>query len=128
MLQTDLQDKYILRPGELHTVMAMLRTIGSFIDNSGVDSAWIQSNIYGQSTCNQIINGNHVKRGLKAHIMTLLALFHLYKDVFFRSHSELELALKGVLDDFNEHVKQKPVRQFEELTAALLMLSQRKKQ
>lgn len=102
MLQTDLQDKYILRPGELHTVMAMLRTIGSFIDNSGVDSAWIQSNIYGQSTCNQIINGNHVKRGLKAHIMTLLTLFHLYKDVFFRSYPELELGLKGALDDFND--------------------------
>ena len=32
----------LLRPGELHVVMAMLRTIGSYIDSSGIDMCWIE--------------------------------------------------------------------------------------
>ena len=91
MLETSLHNKYILRPGELHTVMAMQRTIDSFVDNSGIDSA-----------CSQILNGNHVKRGLKAHSMTLLALFRLYKGVSFHSYPEIELELKRSPEDFND--------------------------
>ena len=40
----------ILRPGELHIVMAMLRTIGSYIENSEIDMFWIESELYGPST------------------------------------------------------------------------------
>lgn len=32
----------ILRPGELHIVMAQLRTICSFMENSGLDLCWIE--------------------------------------------------------------------------------------
>ncbi|CAH3136345.1 unnamed protein product, partial [Porites lobata] len=52
----------LLRPGELHVVMAMLRTIGSYIDSSGIDMCWIESELYGPSTVKQIIDGKHVKR------------------------------------------------------------------
>ena len=49
MAQDDL--KYlILRPRELHIVMAMLRTIGAYIENSGIDMSWIESELYGPST------------------------------------------------------------------------------
>jgi len=30
-----------VRPGELHIVMAQLRTIGAFIENSGLDMCWV---------------------------------------------------------------------------------------
>ncbi|KAK3744219.1 hypothetical protein QZH41_013574, partial [Actinostola sp. cb2023] len=33
----------ILRPGELHIVMAQLRTLGAFIKNSSIDMAWVES-------------------------------------------------------------------------------------
>jgi len=38
----------ILRPGELHIciVMAQLRTLGAFIENSGIDMAWVESELY----------------------------------------------------------------------------------
>ena len=45
----------ILRPGELHILMAQLRTIGAFIENSGIDIAWIESDLYGPNTVKQIL-------------------------------------------------------------------------
>ena len=69
MARNDL-NHLILRPGELHIVMAMLRTIGAYIDSSGIDMCWIESELYGPSTVKQILDGNHVKRGEKAHMIT----------------------------------------------------------
>ena len=71
MARNDL-NHLILRPGhdELHIVMAMLRTIGAYIDSSGIDMCWIESELYGPSTVKQIHDGNHVKIGEKAHMIT----------------------------------------------------------
>ena len=78
----------ILRPGELHIVMAQLRSIGAFIENSGIDMAWVESELYGPSTVKQIIDGKHVKRGETAHLVTLQALFILYQEAFLQQESE----------------------------------------
>ena len=40
--------------GELHVVFAVLKAIGKFIDNSGLDQAFIEAGIYGPSTMEQI--------------------------------------------------------------------------
>ena len=61
MARDDLKTIF-LRPGELHILMAQLRTIGAFIENIGIDMAWIESNLYGPNTVKQILEGNHVKR------------------------------------------------------------------
>lgn len=61
----------ILRPGELHIVMAMLRATGDYIENSGLDMSLTESELYGPTTVKQILDGNHVKRGLNAHMITL---------------------------------------------------------
>ena len=46
MARNDL-NHLILRRGhdELHIVMAMLRTIGGYIDSSGIDMCWIESEL-----------------------------------------------------------------------------------
>ena len=80
------QGKWILRPGELHTVMAQLRTIGSYIESSGLDGVWTESDIYGPATVKQILEGKNVKRGIEAHMTTLQALFSLYAEEFFIQH------------------------------------------
>ncbi|KXJ12360.1 hypothetical protein AC249_AIPGENE6741 [Exaiptasia diaphana] len=89
MSRTDL-NHIILRPGELHIVMAQLRTIGSYIENSGIDLCWTEADLYGPSTVKQILEGNHVKRGQTAHIVTLQALFNLYQEVFLNQHPHLK--------------------------------------
>ena len=60
MARDDLKHS-ILRPGELHILMAQLRTIDAFIENSGIDMAWIESDLYGPNTVKQILEGNHVR-------------------------------------------------------------------
>ena len=79
----------ILRPGELHMVMAHLRTIGSYIDSSGLDLCWIEGDLYGSATVKQILEGKHVKRGIAAHLTTLQALFTLYAEAFFNEKEDL---------------------------------------
>ena len=78
MTRQDLEH-IVLCPGELHIVMAQLRTIGAFIEDSGLDMCWVESDLYGPSTVKQILGGNHVKRGEVAHTITLQALFSLYQ-------------------------------------------------
>ena len=79
----------ILRPGELHILMAQLRTLGSFIENSGVDLCWLESDLYGPTTVKQILEGKHVKRGETAHMLTLQVLFMLYQIAFLSRQDPL---------------------------------------
>ena len=69
----------ILRPGELHIVMAHLHSIGAYFENSGIDICWTEADLYGNATVKQIIDGNHVKRRIEAHTVTLQALFTMYR-------------------------------------------------
>ena len=75
-------------------MMAQLKTIGAFIENSGIDMAWVESDIYGPSTVKQILEGNHVKRAEAAHPVTLQSLFNLYQETF----------LSEVADECKEHL------------------------
>ena len=95
MARNDL-NHLILRPGELHIVMAMLRTIGAYIDSSGIDMCWIESELYGPTTVKQILDGNHVKRDEKAHMITLQVLFALYLDEFLKTLPELRQCLENL--------------------------------
>ena len=72
----------ILCPGELHIVMAQLKTIAAYIENSGIDMAWIEVDLYGPSTVSQMLEGNHVKQSESAHLVTLRSFFTLYLEAF----------------------------------------------
>ena len=72
--------------------MAQLRTIGAFIEDSGLDLCWIEADNYGPGTVKQILEGNHVKRGEVAHTVTLQALFTLYPKAFFESSKKIRRA------------------------------------
>ena len=76
MIRQDL-GHIIHHSGELHIVMAQFRTIGLFIENSGLDMCLVESDLYGPSTMKQILGGNHVKRGAATHMVILQALFSL---------------------------------------------------
>ena len=46
----------IIRVGDLHIVIDMLRSIVVYIENSGLDQILSESCIYGQATVHQILN------------------------------------------------------------------------
>ena len=79
----------VLRPGELHIVMSQLRTIGAYMENSGLDFSWTEADLYGPATVKQILGGIHVRRAIEAHVVTTQTLFLPYKEAFFEEHPEL---------------------------------------
>ena len=46
MSRDDCKGKWLLRLGEMHTVMAALRAVGSAIEDSGLDEAWCEAETY----------------------------------------------------------------------------------
>ena len=102
-LQMAFQDlkHIILCPGERQIVMAQLQTISAFMEDSGLDLCWIESELYGPATVKQIINGEHVKRGETAHIQ---ALFVLYQEAFFSKIQACTAVLKNWQSSFVMHV------------------------
>ena len=89
MANKDCQGKWVLKPGELHIIIAQLRTIGDFIHGSGIPELWIESNLYGTATTRQIIEGKYVRRALEAHITTLSALTILLLEEFSQENSSV---------------------------------------
>ena len=78
----NLKNEIFLKLGELHTVMASLRALGTSIENSGIDDAWIEADVYGPSTTRRILKCSHYKRTLRAHIHTYMALYELVLEQF----------------------------------------------
>jgi hypothetical protein len=61
------------RPGELHVVMCAMRALGSSIENSGIDDAWIEGDAYGSATTRQILKYTHL---IQAHPACTHILVH----------------------------------------------------
>ena len=64
--RNEIANNFVFRPGELHIVFAFQHTIGQYIEYSGLDQFFIDCDIYGSVTVNQILNGKHMKRGMEA--------------------------------------------------------------
>ena len=80
-------DHLVFRIGETHTVFTSLRALGSFIEESGFDDAWMEADFYGTATTHQIIEGRHMKRALTAHSITSSALCDMHLSAFLQSES-----------------------------------------
>ncbi|MES9905285.1 MAG: hypothetical protein ABW168_21745, partial [Sedimenticola sp.] len=78
-------DHLVFRLGEMHTVLAALRAVGTVIEESGIDDAWIEADLYGSTTTRQIIEGRHMKRALTAHSITSSVLSDLHLSAFLQS-------------------------------------------
>ena len=85
----DLKNKVMPRLGELHVVMCALRALGSSIENSGIDDAWIEADVYSSATTRQILKCTHYKRSLRAHMYSYVALYELAIEQFFKDNPDL---------------------------------------
>ena len=79
MSRSDL-DEIILRIGELHVVKAQIKTIGAYIDGSGISTCWDEYGVFGSATSASILDGGHINRGMDAHLMTIESLIGLYNE------------------------------------------------
>lgn len=72
-----------------------LAALGKYVEGSGIDQAWVEAGLYSPTTVTQILNGEHLYRGLEAHIVTLLALYHLYFERFLSDKPEEKTFLQN---------------------------------
>ena len=71
----DLRNRYVLCLGELQIVFAEIRAIGTFIDSSGIDDAWMAAEWFdSESLLRQVKECSNMKRALAAHEATLTAV------------------------------------------------------
>jgi len=70
--------------------MAALRALGTSIENSGIDDAWLEAGVYGSATIRQILKCAHCKRTLRAHIHMYMALYELLLEKFFKEKPHLK--------------------------------------
>ena len=60
-LKPDMHKNGILRIGKFHTVLCTLRALGSTIESSGMDEAWVEAGLYGPTTTRQILGQAYEK-------------------------------------------------------------------
>ena len=65
----DINEKFVFRLGELHIVFAFLKTVDKYIECSGLNQIFVEANIYGSTTSDQILNGKHMKRAMEAYMV-----------------------------------------------------------
>lgn len=113
----------ILCPGELHILMAQLRTLGSFIEKSSMDLCWSESDLYGPTTVKQILEGKHMKRGETVHMVTLQVLFMIYQRAFLsRQDPLLVKKIKDCAKQLRNACEKKTKKEVEETTAKMVQV------
>ena len=107
---------FVFRPGELHIVFAFQHVIGKYIkyiENSGLDQSFIDCDIYGPATVNQILNGKHMKRRIEACMVLYLALNKICLKDFSKTFPEtlksIESSLKVYANVLIFLIQQKPM-------------------
>ena len=82
-------DEIILRIGELHVVKAQIKTIGAYIDGSGISTCWDESGVFGSATSASILDGGHINRGMDDHLMIIQSLIGLYNEKIFDLNKDI---------------------------------------
>ena len=102
------KSQWCIRLGSLHTTMAALKCLGRYVEGSGIDIAWQESDIYGPATVRQILDGRHVYRGIEAHTVTLIALHHLFFQTVFSENDRAEITpgIKKIAQSFKSYINE----------------------
>ena len=67
------------------------------IQDSGIDQTFIEAELYGPATLNQISGDKHMKRGMEAHMVMYLCLHKMYMKEFFTKYPEQEDKLRSII-------------------------------
>ena len=71
------REKLVVQLGGLHISMCFLKTIGDHMKGSGLVDSWIESGLLGPNAAETVMNGKAYKRAMRAHKITLQALWRL---------------------------------------------------
>ena len=86
----------MFRMGELHVVFAMLKVVGKYIDASGLDESFVEADIYGPNTLEQIKRGKHYKRSFEAFVTLYRTLFSLYIEKYLEQNVVMRIEVREI--------------------------------
>lgn len=67
----------VVRLGGLHTSLNFLKVIGQHMQSSGLLDVWVESQALGPRTAEQVLAGKSYARGMRAHKLTVQALWRI---------------------------------------------------
>lgn len=79
------QEKLVVQLGGLHISMCFLKTIGDHMKGSGLVDSWVESGLLGPNAAENVVNGKAYKRAMRAHKITLQALWRMLVPLLLRS-------------------------------------------
>ena len=106
-------ENFIFRLGELHTVFAMLKVLGKYISESGIDRLFLEAGIYGPTTLGQIMDGKHMKRGIEAYSTMYLAISSFYIKTALENNEVDWLTIKEDLQNTSKSLQSTDTRRVE---------------
>ena len=106
----DINENVVFRLGELHLVFAFLKTISKYNECSGLGLIFVQANIYGSTTLDQILNGKHMKRAMDAYMVEYIALYKLYVITFFQEHPDLKQKISQLTFEFKKNIENRDLK------------------
>ena len=116
--------------GELHIVLAALKTLGKIIDGSGLDQSIIETRIYGSNTVVQTKNGKHMKGSFEGFLTLYVSLYKTYLNELIDQNLLIEKELReGVitaitgLNDYLNAEKVELIKTHESLVTTLQSLN-----
>ena len=68
------EDKFVIMMGGLHIEIALLKTIGDWLDGNGWSSVLVAANVMGEGRIDNIIKGSNTSRGQWVHQVSVAAL------------------------------------------------------
>ncbi len=76
-LNESYQEFLIPRLGGFHTTMNFMKSIGQHMQSTGLMEVWVDSNLLGQKTAENVMAGKGYEKSVRAHKITAQALWEI---------------------------------------------------
>ena len=107
----NINQNFVFRMGELHTVFCTMKVLGKIIDASGLDMSLSIADIYGTTTVEQIKSGKHVYRSFEGYLTLYLSLYKIYLQKFIHANPPTERDIWSGIINSIENLKNYKHRQ-----------------
>ena len=101
----NINQNFIFRMGELHTVFCTMKVLGKIIDASGLDMSLSIADIYGTTTVEQVKSGIDVYRSFEGYLTLYLSLYKIYLQKFIDTNPLIERDIRSGIINSIENLK-----------------------
>jgi len=86
-------------------VFSALKSIGSYVEGSGIDQLWVETGMFSPTTVRQVLEGKHLYRAMEAHMVTLMALYFIFFQTLWANAPEDKTGIEEASAELNEEFR-----------------------